>query len=65
MTLTESLKNKLALLAEITEKDYKIHWDVSLMIISEADSGRIAASGSLIHCEHCVESLILHSLKEE
>lgn len=65
MTLTEYFKNKLALLAEITEKDYKIHWDEPLMIISEADSGRIVASGSLIHCEHCVESLILHSLKEE
>lgn len=65
MTLTEYFKNKLALLAEITEKDYKIHWDESLMVISEADTGRVVTSGSSIHCEHCVESLILRSLKEE
>lgn len=65
MTLTEYFKNKLALLAEITEKDYKIHWDEPLMVISEAGTGRVVTSGSAIHCEHCVESLILRSLKEE
>ena len=46
MTLTEYFKNKLALLAEITEKDYKIQWDAALMIISEADSGRVVKGNS-------------------
>lgn len=51
MTLTESLKDKLTKLADITEKDYETTWDDSVMTIREVDSGRVVTSGSEEHCE--------------
>lgn len=57
--MTESFKNKLTRLAEITEKDYRTTWDDSVMTISEVDSGRVVTSGSEEHCEKCVDIILL------
>lgn len=57
--MTEYFKNKMTLLAEITEKDYETTWDDSVMTIREVDSGRVVTSGSEEHCEKCVDIILL------
>jgi hypothetical protein len=57
--MNESLKDKLTMLAYITEKDYKTNWDGSAMTICELDSGRVVTSGSEEHCEKCVDIILL------
>ena len=59
MTLTESLKDKLTMLAYVTEKDYKTTWCDSVMTIQEVDRGRVVTSGSEEHCEKCVDIILL------
>lgn len=50
-----SLKDKLTMLAYITEKDYETTFDGSIMTICELDSGRVVTSGSEDHCEKHVD----------
>lgn len=57
--MTESLKDKLTMLAYITEKDYKTTWDGSAMTICERGSGRVVTSGTEEHCEKCVDIILL------
>lgn len=57
--MTESLKDKLTKLADITEKDYETTWDDSVMTIREVDSGRVVISGSEEYCEKCVDIILL------
>lgn len=57
--MTEYFKNKMTLLAEITEKDYETTWDDSVMTIREVNSGRVVTSGSEEHCEKCVDIILL------
>lgn len=56
--MNESLKDKLTMLANITEKDFKTTWDDSVMNIREVDSGKILASGSEEHCEKCIDIIL-------
>lgn len=46
--MTESLKDKLTKLADITEKDYRIVWNDLIMVVYEVDSGQVVISGSVI-----------------
>ena len=57
--MTESLKDKLTKLTDITEKDYETTRDDSVMTIREVDSGRVVTSGSEEHCEKCVDIILL------
>ena len=57
--MKESLKDKLTMLAYITEKDYKTTLDDSIMTICELDSGRVVTSGSEEYCEKCVDIILL------
>jgi hypothetical protein len=57
--MKESLKDKLTMLAYLTEKDYKTTWDDSAMTIRDVNSGIDVTSGSEEHCEKCVEILLL------
>lgn len=57
--MKESLKDKLTMLACITEKDYKTTWDDTVMTICEVGSGRVVTSGTEEHCEKCVDIILL------
>lgn len=58
-TLTESLKDKLTKLADITEKDYRIVWNDLIMVVYEVDSGQVVISGSVNRCENCIDMMLL------
>ena len=53
------MKDKLTMLAYITEKDYKTTWYDNVMTICEVDGGRVVTSGSEEHCEKCVDIILL------
>ena len=57
--MTESLKDKLTMLAQITEKDYKTTWDDIVMTICEVGSGRVVTRGTEEHCGKCVDIILL------
>lgn len=57
--MKESLKDKLTMLAYVTEKDYKTTWDDSVMTIQEVDSGQVVISGSVNRCENCIDMMLL------
>lgn len=58
-TLTESLKDKLTKLADITEKDYRIVWNDLIMVVYEVDGGQVVISGSANRCENCIDMMLL------
>lgn len=57
--MTESLKDKLTKLADITEKDYRIVWNDLIMVVYEVDSGQVVISGSVNRCENCIDMMLL------
>ena len=63
--MNEFFKSKLTLFASITEKDYQINCDELLMTITESVSGRVVLSGSLIHCEHYIDSVLLKYMMDK